>query len=307
MNRLLLGWSLSLILSISAFAENELTIHMIPSPKGINWYKPQALAVSAIKNQIARSPAGKVHGIGHVYVELKCGETHFFTGMTSQTDTEEREALFKQGYGLGILFKNYLGKLELDSDVRKDLEPMHKVGRSSFVTFKINDSACGRLLQYMDEFKAGGYDKIYAGLNARPLEREGSGCSAFGASFLELAGLQSPEIEKEWTTQRIVPRKFVGGPLTNRRVNILKILFAFRAGWSANPENNFPLNFWDPEKMDEWVREAYQDVNPHSSRKFDLPVSRTLNGKSPGVVFDATGVATPTGPIFKDQAPLAHL
>jgi hypothetical protein len=285
---------------LSAPTQNSITLHLIPSPKGINWRKPQALAVTAIKNQIARSPGGKRHAIGHVYVELTCGNQHLFTGMTSQNDTEEREALFKKGYGLGILFKDYAGKLENSDDVEKDLQPMHAVGRSSFVRFLISDSTCSRLQTYLTEFRANGYDQVYAGLNGRPLERQGSGCSAFGASFLELAGLQTPEFEDEWMTYHIVPRKFVGGPQTNRRVSILKILFAFSAQWSTSIGDNFPLHFWDPEKMDDWTREAYLDLNGHSSRQFNWPAARALIGKSPGVVFDATHVPTPTGPIFKN-------
>jgi ribosomal protein L31 len=301
---LLLGWllpvSIALPTHLAITPQNSLTLHLIPSPKGISWVKPQSLALTAIKNQIARSPGGKRHAIGHVYVELSCSEHHFFTGMTSQNDTEERVALFKQGYGLGILFKNYAGKLENSDEVEGDLAKMRPNGRSSFVRFLINDSACTRLLTYLEEFKANGYDQIYSGLNGRPLYREGSGCSAFGASFLELAGLQAPEFEQEWMTSRIVPRKFMGGPLTNRRVNIFKILLAFRAGWAVDPTNNFPMHFWDPEKMDRWTRDAFADLNGHSSRQFVWPAHRASIGNSPGVEFDTTHVATPTGPIFKN-------
>jgi len=287
-------------------AASVLTLHLIPSPKGIHWTKPQALAISAIRNEIARSPAGKRHPIGHVSVELSCGDQHLYTAMTSQNDSEERRALL-HGYGLGVLFKDYAGRLETSKEVSADLKAMNRVGRSSFVRFFISDATCARLMTYLREYHANGYDRIYAGLNGRPLRRQGSGCSAFGASFVELAGLMTPEFETQWMQTRIAPKRFVGGPLTHRRVSVLKILFAFRAPWATDPEQGFLLHFWDPEKMDHWARQAYRDLRAaraqgasHPARAFPWPAVAVSLGKSPGVAFDATHVPTPDGPIFQD-------
>jgi hypothetical protein len=284
----------------------ELTLHFIPSPTGVNWKSPQTLAVSVIKNQFSKHAGLERHEIGHVYVELNCGQNPIFTGMTTSSDTEERDALLKYGYGLGLVFKTYSGKLDDNEFVKTDLASQQAAGRSSFARFLISASTCSRLENYLTEFKARGYDKVYAGLNARPLDGEGSGCSAFGMSFLELAGIQTPEMEDEWMHSYIFPRKFVGGPLTDKKVSILRILFAFGSKWDKDlRKDGFSTVFWDPELMDNWTRNSVSNLENQEAQEFAYPARVLYQDQSPGIEFDARNVPTPTDEIFRVPAPQA--
>jgi hypothetical protein len=278
---------------------DELVLHLIPAPTRTNWSSPRKLAMSAIRNEIVRHDGLKRHGIGHLYVELNCGGMKILTGTTSTGNTEERQALFKQGYGLGVLFKNYRGKLDAPAEVEQDLASTQSSGRSSFIRFLISPEACSRALGYWFEYQLRGYDRIYAGLNARPLKGESAGCTAFGASFLEVLGLLDPLFQEQWKTRLVVPRKFVGGPLTGKRVRIWKLLFAFSAGWDHDlSKGGLPVDFWDPEKMDQWIRKTSESLASGGPQPLEWPTFSSRLEASPGVEVDARNAPVPTGQVF---------
>jgi hypothetical protein len=294
---LALLWNL---LNPSPTRADELVLHLIPAPTRTDWRSPRKLAMSAIRNEIVHHEGLKRHGIGHLYVELKCGSTRILTGATSTGNTEERRALFKEGYGLGVVFKNYLGKLDAPAEIEEDLRSTFSSGRSSFIRFLVSSTACQRALDYWIEYQLRGYDRIYAGLNARPLKGESAGCTAFGMSFLEILGLQDPIFEEQWKTRLVVPRKFVGGPLTGKRVRIWKLLFAFSADWDSDlSHEGFGLDFWDPEKMDGWIRRASQTLASGGTGLLPWPASTARIEASPGLEVDARGVQVPTRPFFE--------
>ena len=299
MTKIKLLSALMIFTSLTSSA-GEVTLHLIPAPTRTNWSSPQKLAVSAVVNQVAKYNGGERHEIGHVYVELSCRGTHLFTGSTSDGNSEERKDLFIKGYGLGIVLKNFVGKLDDPQASQSDVASMQATGRSTFVKFLISDQSCDRLMEYWSEYQLRGYHHTYSGLNARPLFGESSGCTAFGMSFLELAGLQIPEFEQSWMTDLIIPRRFVGGPLTGRNIRLVKVLTAFRAKWDSDLSNGgFPLHFWDPEKMVEWTHAAAEELNSGVTRSFPWPASTAKVANSEGLVFDARNVPTPTGPIFR--------
>ena len=92
-------------ISFSTIASDQVSLIFINSPKGINWKTPWSLSVSTINNSLLKFKNKRVFGISHVFINVKCdslGKNEYF-GMTSATDTEERELLFKKKYGLGIM------------------------------------------------------------------------------------------------------------------------------------------------------------------------------------------------------------
>lgn len=298
----------ALLLSTVSQAEvaNTLTLHFVPSPTGINWKGPRALADSVLKNELARVNGGNRHPIAHVYEELNCGGQHLVTGATDVGNTQELTALMKQGYGLGVVLKDYVGTLDNQEAAEKDLAAMHATGRANFITFIISDKTCGRLFDYLKEYQARNYDKTYGGLNARPRRGEGSGCAAFSVSFLELAGLKTDEFEKEFSQSLIIPRRFAGGDLTRSRVSLLKILFAFSATWDKDlSKGGIPVHFYNPERMYDWTSQAVIDIETNPSRKFPWPAQVSYLGVSQGVTFEASSVPTPTEPMFTVPAPVS--
>lgn len=295
---------LSLLCASPALAADELTLHFVPSPKGINWSRPKTLAYSTLWNQVAKVDGGARSSIGHVYVEMNCGGTHFFTGATDIGNAQEKKALFRDGYGFGVLLKTYVGVLNDSDEAERNLSAMHATGRSNFLRFLVSPRTCSRLLQYFQEYKSRGYSRVYAGLNARPRRGEGSGCSAFGASFLEMAGVLAPEFERRFTRTLILPRKFVGGAFTRKRVSLSKILLAFSAKWDRDlSKGGFLVHFYDPERMHDWVAGAVDSLQANPDRTFPWRGWVSYLGRSEGITFDATQVATPTDPIFSVPPP----
>jgi hypothetical protein len=283
----------------------SITLHFIPSPAGINWRSPDSLAYSTVINQVASYNGGERHEIGHVYEELDCGSRHFFTDVTSVTNNEEDTDIFKLGYGLGIVLTTFQGMMDPSDQISADLDSMHQTGRSSFMKFNVSSESCTRLLSYYDQYIARGYNKVYSGLNARPRDGQSSGCSAFGMSFLQLAGLQIPYFEDQWMRTLIMPARFIGGPGTGRKVSILKILLAFSAQWDSDLSDGGTLvNAWDPELMNTWTRTAAHILRRGGTLS-DLPwtVTRSKIVNSPGLIVDATNVPTPTDPLFTVPAP----
>jgi len=244
---LALIWNL---LTPSPVRADELVLHLIPAPTRTDWRTPRKLALSAIRNELVGHEGLKRHGIGHLYVELNCGQTRILTGATSTGNTEERRALFKEGYGLGVLFKNYQGKLDAPAEVAADLQSTFASGRSSFIRFLISPAACQRAIHYWIEYQFRGFDRVYAGLNARPLRGESAGCTAFGVSFLEILGLQAPLFEDQWKTRLVVRllSALAGMPILLRAVSAW--IFGTPRGWING--SGRPRTSWLREGPNPW-------------------------------------------------------
>lgn len=293
--RLLIG-ILSLFISISSFADS-LTLHLIKSPKGINWKTPFSLTTSTLKNQIANTGDKRAFSISHVFVELNCSSigTHIFRGQTSIADSGEVELIFKKKYGLGVMFHTYEGFYETDEVVLRDLAPYRESSRYGSFTAKVSPSTCERLLQYEKEYVGRGYGLLYSGLQADPLKGEGAGCSAYGMSYMRVGGLMQA-FHEEWKQIIDVPKRFVGGPLTNKKVNILKLLTRPNAQWS-NKEPHIHLEAWDPEQMLRWVKKTYDNVLAGQELE-GYNVEIWSQGKAKHVSVDLSHLETPTGPIW---------
>ena len=286
--------------NLSAFAENQLTLHFSNPPLGLDWSSPQALTYSTLINALVDKIRGLDIPIGHVIEDLECGTYHRLMGMSPDGSAEERTAIL-EGYGLGTMMNKYHGHLDTTEDATKVIQSMSKHGRNNFIRFQISQSTCGRLQDYIKEYEKRGLDKTYSGLNSCPLYEEGSGCSAFGASFLEVAGLLTPEFQTAWMRHLIVPYEYVGGPRTNKKVNVLKLLFSFDSHWASDPKDGVKLDFYDPELMNLWVKKALVDVHAFTSRAFPWDPQIATLENSEGIAFDARTVPTPTGDFFRKR------
>lgn len=285
---------LLLLLSTQLHAD-ELKLHFMHSPLGVNWSSPWHLAVSTLKNQIAPVGKKRAYSISHVFVELKCDSQgkHLFRGMTSAPGTEDRDLVFKEKYGLGTMFHSYKGVLEKDQSIVNDLAPYEGHKRHSELSIKVSAAACERMIAYVDEYEALGYGNMYSGLQADPLKREGSGCSAFGVSFMRVAGLMDESITKNWIESIDIPTRLIGGPMTGKKVSIFYILTHPGAHWN-NKEKHVHLNAWNPEKMHSWVGKTYKQIREGQyGGKWPANVSR--KGDTLTVELDMTNRPVPTG------------
>jgi hypothetical protein len=210
------GLSASLFVFPSQAKADSLTLYFMRTPLGLNWKTPTALARSTVISEIASLFSKNTHSIGHAYVRLECSNlTPVYLGMTGASGNETRDLLFRKHIGLGILFHRFIGRLQEGNEVISDIDRVSKTKALSYVNYLISPSTCQRMHRYQEEFKKNGRSIPY-GLPNRPLYREGAGCSAFAASFLEVGGLVEETHVNEWKREIRVPHDTVGGSLSFR-------------------------------------------------------------------------------------------
>ena len=284
---------LFLLLTTHALADS-VSFHLFRSPLGINWSTPWNMTVSTLRNSLANTHGKRAFFISHVFVEVNCDSTgeHIYRGQTSTDDSNERELIFKKKYGMGVMFHTYKGKFEKDQSILNDMAPYEGDSRRGTFSALIKPQTCQRMLRYVQEYEDRGYGNLYSGLQADPLKGEGAGCSAFAISFLRIAGLEEPFLN-EWKNIIDVPKRFIGGPLTGKNVNILKILTRPAAKWS-NKEDHIHLEAWNPEKMLDWVNKTHERVlNGGVLEGYGVTIDQVRDSRE--VTVDLTERATPTG------------
>ena len=261
----LLVLNLSSILSAHAQLSfpNQMTLFFTPTPYGLKWETPRDLAQSAILNKLFSSTN---RPIGHVSIRLECTSPQqeeklfFHTGMVAKK-LNAPELLLTKHMGFGILFHTFEGRLETAEELEEEVARRLKEQSLNFLSFPIEYTRCQRIYKYYQEFKEKNLDFGY-GLANRPRYKEGSGCSAFAASFLEVSGLMTDEYRKAWTRTLNIPKTLIGDQ--NHPVFLYKLLLPWaKLEWSATPQPNTKnLTFWDPELMYQWVEQRKNSSEP---------------------------------------------
>lgn len=252
---------------------HRLTFYFIPSPYGINWDSPKTLSLSVLKNRI-NFARGSRHPIGHVNIELTTetvkdgvtqGMRHFVTGMVATETKSQLKLVLLKHLGLGVLFHSFGGRLETADEILPRIPLRRPRGDLSSVSFQISESMRDRLIQYMRDFRERKFDHSY-GLKNRPLYGEGSGCSAFAASFLKIIGIATPsypEFKESWSRLLRIPQRLIGDLNTGKKVYYPTLMFG-RSSWAEASEPHQSILFWDPDLMHEWAlkfAEGQQSAN----------------------------------------------
>lgn len=284
MRKLFFGFLLTSPLALGN--TSELTLYFKPSPKGIDWTTPASLLKSAVKNKMSFDP----RFMGHVFVEFKCGNTIELTGMTGK-NFDYLNQIILQGRGLGVLYHSFEGQLENKSELEPELNDLLKEGSVTFTKFLINDGQCQRLTQYLSEYREKNVGRYY-GLANRPRFGEGAGCSAFAASFADVAGVMEQEMREAWSQSVYIPMELAGAPIRDEHVTFLKVLMNGNS-WATDKEPHKRLDFWNPDKMHAWVNEKIKLKQTYYT------VEKIQNAQ--GVVFDKTIIPAPMGPIWLQQ------
>jgi hypothetical protein len=275
-----------LLTNYSYAAVGELTLHFIPSPVGMDWSSPSKLAKSAFMNRISLKP----RFIGHVFVELKCGDQHELTGMSGKRFDYLNQLLIEQK-GLGILYHSFEGALEEREKILPELKGYLETGHSNFVTFLLNQGQCQRALTYLSEYRENNVGRHY-GLANRPRHGEGAGCTAFAVSFPDVLNILDQDMKESWSQTVNIPLELAGPPLNKEGVSFFKVMF--NAGsWSQENQKHQKLTFWDPDKMHQWVKKKVAQTPQ------DFSVL-TVEGTK-GVVIDKSHHPSPQEPIWQQQ------
>ena len=200
-------------------------------------------------------------------IELKKDTSILLTAMAIDEMTEFRKSILKDKIGLAVLFKLVAGHMEETAEVQTELIYRTQQSRAAFISFKITDSAYHYLKLYIDSFKLKCYDLLYNGLN-RPRAGEGSGCTAFGISFLELINALSPEYTDKWAVKVNVPEKLIGDSATKKRVSVWRIFFSF--SWARKNKPSRLLTLYEPWLIYKWINRAWDDEQKTPGGKYQL-------------------------------------
>jgi hypothetical protein len=266
----------------------SITLFFIPSPYGMDWSSPASLAKTAIVNKISL----RKRFMGHVYIELRSPSERIMTGMSSKT-MNALPLLIKEKKGFGILFHSFDGHLEQTHELVPEIDKRLRKGELTFSKYLLHRSNFNRLVEYLHLYKEKG-GHLYYGLHNRPLHLEGSGCSAFGASFLEIAGLFNDEKREAWSNLVRVPLQFSGSPLTENKISLFSIVKSAHR-WAHEEEPHAPIHYWCPDKMYNWVKEKVKEHHSQSNYQVEKLLS------SYGVVFDHESVEASQSDFFKDE------
>lgn len=270
----------------------RLTIYVVPSTEWLGWNSPAELMKNTAWNKVFPVfPKKKKRAIGHVFVELTDGSYRFFGGMTTQAGNHQINKVVKEGYNLGVLFAEFPGALDCPDKLQDELIQRCEDGEIAFMTFSLHRSNFDRLREYIDTYQQREYHLIYNG-NNQPRKGEGAGCSAFGISFLEVAGLLKEDWKEEWTMKVRVPKHLVGGPKTGQNVSVISMLFANR--WAKEHEPHLVLELYEPFLIYEWIV-----FNAESTKQL-TDMKAVHKEKAIGLSFDYSMILPPSEPIFLD-------
>ncbi|MBL0056673.1 MAG: hypothetical protein IPP31_10925 [Chitinophagaceae bacterium] len=235
-----------------------LTLYSFPPPHPIRWKSPHSLLVSTIRNFYSRTVDTPVRQLGHIVVELRKDSSCLLTGIVADELSGMKRSILDEKLGLGILFTMVNGHLESTEKVSHELNRRIRYSRVAFMRFEITDSAYQYLKLYLDSFCIKQYDKRYNGLN-RPRAGRGSGCSAFGISFLELIQAMNPFFHDQWSIHVRVPEKLIGEVETGKKVSLWRIFFRFH--WLKRGEAGRELELFEPQLIYDWINREWENAS----------------------------------------------
>ncbi len=271
-------------------AQSSVTLYAFPPTYPYRWQHPHSLLTSVIRNYYFGEKHRPKRVIGHMVIELRKDSSSIFTAMATDDFTGFRRSVLKDKIGLAVLFKLEPGHLEKTADLKTELKYRIEESGAAFISFKISDSAYQYLRMYIDSFKIKGYDKLYNGLNM-PRSGEGSGCTAFAISFLELINVLSPEYKDQWAVKLNVPEKLIGDTASKKRVSLWRIFFSFR--WARKNKPSRPLTLYEPWLVYRWLNEVWDNEEKNPSGKYRLKKT----GLAKGIEIDCYS-CTPKLPMF---------
>jgi hypothetical protein len=194
-------------------AAGKLTVYALPPPISLDWSTPNVLLDSVIAsrsegaNLVSSGKAAMAHSIGHVNVQLDCGD--FSIALTGQTDQGGADWQAATD-GAGLLLRDTAGAMDAmprigdAEETIADIAARQASGKLSQISFVVNQQMCERLKTFHDAYVESGAYKHYNGsMRARRLE--GAGCAIFGAGMVDVGGLLRRSLfTPEWARTEMI-------------------------------------------------------------------------------------------------------
>jgi hypothetical protein len=277
---------------------NELTIYFIPSKAEYDWSSPHTLYRSYFKNYLRNMFKKDCYSLGHAFLELRSPLVPgtLLAGIRSASKEEKADYVMKEHYGLAILGMDLQGRLESPEDLETVKEKYSKKGKLAFLRLIITEDQAALMIDFYKEFKVridsmGSPARCYGGAFWPRYYGEGSGCSAFVVSFLDVPGILREEYE-EWKVDVNIPMNLIGGPynkFNEVEIKEIKKSKSWDDGLSVAHADYEPFQIYDPTLMYDWVIKLYDQ----REQLPEMAVSPVSYNKSKGVEIDARGFPIP--------------
>lgn len=255
-------WIAALLLLVTQAYAAEVTLYAINSPHPLNWSTPRSLLDTTIRSSINPTRQGRSnHTIGHAYIGVKCdGEAEIISGMTSGKGFTSRNNLLKNGHGFSSILQDNPGHFQDHAESLKDVDFFSFQGdRTSVMKVIVSNETCLKAKQWYTDFAAREVF-IYGGLMRRPLTGEGSGCSAYVMSFLEVADVDYAFFNKIFEQTIYIPNSLLGGGVYGTNKVSLGTIRSNRTPLATPAENTLKVDFYDPNRMYYWIVNTYNEV-----------------------------------------------
>ncbi|MBA2539610.1 MAG: hypothetical protein H0V17_08250 [Deltaproteobacteria bacterium] len=191
----------------------KLTIYALPPPVPLDWSSPNNLLRTVQASRTAgaelveQRAVAMAHSIGHVNLELECGD--YSIPLTGQTNVsgDDWQAVTD---GAGLLLRDTDGALDHMPDIGDreetiaDIAMREKSGKLTKISFVVNQKMCARLKDFVDEYTRREAYKHYNGA-FRARRMEGAGCAIWGAGVIDVGGLLRRSLfTPEWARSQMI-------------------------------------------------------------------------------------------------------
>jgi len=238
-----------------------LTIYVIPPSKPLDWTSPCSLYKTTFRSFLSTVTKPNKPFMRHVFIKFSSPlltET-LYAGMTSKNKREQRDYLFKKKIGLGVLGVPLKGLLESPGDLMYYMNYHENQKDLAFITFEIGDHAARDIIDFFHQFSSNfnetyAQKDFYGGVFWPRYEFEGAGCTAFGISMLDIAGIRGDEVNC-WKRTINIPNEILGGEYNgNKKVKCRQIKKI--ESWALENDSTrkyIAFEIYDPQLIYEWV------------------------------------------------------
>jgi hypothetical protein len=241
---------------------HEITLYFITSTGKIKWDNPSKLLRSTNLAYLKATLKGNSYVIGHTHARITSTllTAPLYTGMAGAVHSDKADLILKKKVGLGSLGATIRGKMETEESIKNGLKRYGKMNMVSYIKFKINAEAVQRMLQFIKyygqktECGFAPCEKYNGALWPR-YEKEGSGCSAYVMTLLDVANIV-PHEAKEWMVDINVPMDLIGGESNNNKKIKFSSILRTKSWYNGNGIEGVDfVNYkvFDPSIIKEWL------------------------------------------------------
>ena len=249
--------------SVNTGIDHDLTIYVIPEVSPIEWVNPSVLFKTTIKCYLKAALRKHYYVIGHIISRIRSPllDSAVYIAMNGALQSEKVEYVIKKKVGLGVFGSTIKGRIEPVDHIHKGLELYGKRGKIAYLKFKINEEAVQRLIEFVRYYQQKNEtglapSEYYNGALWPRYEKEGSGCSAFGVTLLDIANVLPSEAKNEWIISVDVPLELIGGEFNNNKKVKLGSILKTKSWYKGDGKEGVDFvnySVYDPGLIFNWV------------------------------------------------------